>query len=319
MQTRGLDITQAVGLVEKELKVLSADRSKFDDHLQKANAFCRDVQSLIDSHTNVDFDVTLETTLPQSTLPRKKRRMFDEMAADETPIDPLQNFRLNTYLVVIDRLCQEVSSRFNEKNSSLYKELSLLSPKNYVWLCGADVTSFSLENLAKLSDVDELDLKEEVKHFAKTHKDIVKRLTPSLDAGERSEQQQFGSDDDDEDIDDNECSNPINPKCNGKCTHCLGCILKMIVDYRFHCKSYNKLYQCLRTVLTLPCTVVSCERVFSKLKFVKNRLRASLGQELLEAMLVCSTETDLLRSISNDIIYEKLAEQSTEMKRLLMF
>ena len=55
------------------------------------------------------------------------------------------------------------------------------------------------------------------------------------------------------------------------------------------------------------------------IKFAKNRLRSSIGQELLEAMLVCSTETDLLRSIPNDRIYEKLAEQSTEMKRLLMF
>lgn len=164
MQTRGLDITQAVGLVENELKVLSADRSKFDDHLKKANEFCQEVQSLVDSHTNLDFDVTLETTLPESSAPRKKRRMFDEMATDETQKDPIENFRLNTYLMINDRLCQEVSSRFNEKNSALYKELWVLSPKNYVWLCDADVTSFSLKHLAMLSDVDELKLKEELKH-----------------------------------------------------------------------------------------------------------------------------------------------------------
>jgi hypothetical protein len=227
MQTRGLDIAQAVGLVDNELKVLYADRSKFDDHLKKANEFHHEVQSLVDSHTNVDFDVTLETTLPESAAPRKKRRMFDEMAADETPKDPLENFRLNTYLPVIDRLCQEVSARFNEKNSSLYKELWLLSPKNYVWLCDADVTSFSFKHLAKLSDVDELQLKEELKHFASTHKDIVKSLSPLLDDVE-VEQTQLDSDDD-EDQDDNKY---INPKCNGMCTTCLGCILKMLVDYR---------------------------------------------------------------------------------------
>ena len=234
------------------------------------------------------------------------------MATDEPQTDPLHNFRVNTYLTVIDRLCQEVTSRFNEKNSSLYKELWLLNPKNYVWLCDADVGSFSLKHLAKLSDVNELQLKEELKHFAGTHKDIVKNRSPlpqdeeliqfSSDASENSDDMQY-----------------INPKCNGKCTSCLGCILKVLVEYRFHCKSYNKIYQCLRTALTLPCTVVSCERVFSKMKFIKNRLRASLGQQLLEAMLVCSTETDLLRSIPNDIIYQKLADQSTEMKRLLMF
>ena len=48
-------------------------------------------------------------------------------------------------------------------------------------------------------------------------------------------------------------------------------------------------------------------------------LKVKFGQQLLEAMLVCSTETDLLSSILNDIIYQKLADQSTDMKRLLMF
>ena len=45
------------------------------------------------------------------------------------------------------------------------------------------------------------------------------------------------------------------------------------------------------------------------------RLRASLGQELLEAILVCSTETDLsrARSIPNERIHENcIADQSTE-------
>ena len=49
-----------------------------------------------------------------------------------------------------------------------------------------------------------------------------------------------------------------------------------------------------------------------------NELRASLGQQLLEATMLCSTETDMNRSMPNERIYEKLADQSTEMKRLLM-
>ena len=69
MQTRVLDITQAVGLVENELKVLSADRSKFDEHLKKANEFCNEVQNLVDGHSNVNFDVTLKTALPESAAP----------------------------------------------------------------------------------------------------------------------------------------------------------------------------------------------------------------------------------------------------------
>ena len=41
----------------------------------------------------------------------------------------------------------------------------------------------------------------------------------------------------------------------------------------------------LRTALTLPCTVVSCERAFSKLRFANSRLRSLIGQELLESLV----------------------------------
>jgi hypothetical protein len=59
--------------------------------------------------------------------------------------------------------------------------------------------------------------------------------------------------------------------------------------------------------------------VFSKLRFIKDRLRSLLGQELLEALLICSVEVDLLKSIAEEDVYRKLASVSLEMKKLLMF
>lgn len=57
--------------------------------------------------------------------------------------------------------------------------------------------------MAELSDVDELQLKQELKHFASTHKDIVKNVLSLLDDGEHK---QFDTDsDDDEAKYDNEC------------------------------------------------------------------------------------------------------------------
>ena len=43
----------------------------------------------------------------------------------------------------------------------------------YVWLCDANVRSFSLKHLAKMSDLDELQLQEKLKHFASTHKQAI--------------------------------------------------------------------------------------------------------------------------------------------------
>ena len=90
--------------------------------------------------------------------------------------------------------------------------------------------------------------------------------------------------------------------CKGNCSNCMGCILKLLSGYRFECRSYNKLYKCFRTALTLPCTVVSCERALSKLRFVKSTFRSLIGQELLESLLLCSVEFDLLKAIGNAYI-----------------
>ena len=109
------------------------------------------------------------------------------------------------------------------------------------------------------------------------------------------------------------------PFCKGNCSTCMGCILVLLINYRYHCRSYNNLYKCLRVALTLPCTVVSCERVFSKVRFVKSRLRSLLGQELLEALIICSVELYLLKAIYYEAVYHKLAAISSEMTKLLLF
>ena len=66
------------------------------------------------------FDVTLEISLPTAPATRKKRRMFDELAADEVIANPVDSYRVSAYLPIIDRLCTEISSRFNERSSVLY-------------------------------------------------------------------------------------------------------------------------------------------------------------------------------------------------------
>jgi hypothetical protein len=57
-----------------------------------------------------------------------------------------------------------------------------------------------------------------------------------------------------------------------------------------------------RLILTLPATSCSCERSFSALKFVKNRLRTTMNQERLADLLVIAVECERKNCISpNDI------------------
>ena len=72
-------------------------------------------------------------------------------------------------------------------------------------------------------------------------------------------------------------------------------------------------------ILTMPSTQVTCERVFSKLKTIKSRLRSTIGQDLLESLLLMNIErTFFITNSEYDLIIDEIASQSAELKRLLI-
>lgn len=63
---------------------------------------------------------------------------------------------------------------------------------------------------------------------------------------------------------------------------------------------------------------LACERTFSTLKLVKNRLRTSLNQENLEAFILMATEKEILMALDKVDIIDKMAESSELQRRLLV-
>ena len=74
--------------------------------------------------------------------------------------------------------------------------------------------------------------------------------------------------------------------------------------------SYPRASLLYQFVLTLPITVASNERSFSKLKLIKNYLRSTMTNERLFHLIICSLEYDLLDQID----VEKLVNDWTKMK-----
>jgi hAT family protein len=64
-----------------------------------------------------------------------------------------------------------------------------------------------------------------------------------------------------------------------------------------------------RIFLTLPVTVASAERSFSKLKLIKTYLRSSMSQERLNGLAILSIEKELLAKIDADVIITDFASQ----------
>lgn len=65
----------------------------------------------------------------------------------------------------------------------------------------------------------------------------------------------------------------------------------------------------LRILLTLPVTVASGERSFSKLKLIKNYLWSSTSQDRLVALAIISIEYELLSQIESESIIKEFSNK----------
>jgi len=67
----------------------------------------------------------------------------------------------------------------------------------------------------------------------------------------------------------------------------------------------------LRILLTIPATVASTERSFSKLKLTKNYLRATSGQSRVVYLARLNTESELAQDVAYDVIIKTFTEKTT--------
>jgi len=72
-----------------------------------------------------------------------------------------------------------------------------------------------------------------------------------------------------------------------------------------------------RVLLTIPVTVASAERSFSKLKLLKTYLRSTMTQERLNDLAIIALEGELLEKIDYEHIIEDFISKNT--KRIMLF
>ena len=64
-----------------------------------------------------------------------------------------------------------------------------------------------------------------------------------------------------------------------------------------------------RILLTIPITVASAERSFSKLKLIKSFLRSTMSQERLNGLAIISIEKDLVSKLEYKNLINDFASQ----------
>jgi hypothetical protein len=107
-------------------------------------------------------------------------------------------------------------------------------------------------------------------------------------------------------------------KCAGACKRWLKCCYKVLHRYSLHASAFSNLYIAYQYLLSLSFSQVSCERAFSKLKIIKTRLRASLGNEKLETFMLMSSEKYILDSVIVDDLIHVVTNDSQVFSKLLL-
>ena len=80
---------------------------------------------------------------------------------------------------------------------------------------------------------------------------------------------------------------------------------------------YPYLSLALKTMLTLPITVASAERSFSKLKLIKTYLRSTMTQERLSNLAVVSIEHKESQKLNIDALIDQFAVKKARKQRFI--
>ena len=312
LQTSGLDYLTAGRMINTLHSHLLAKRNGFDSLHKSATAFVENLQNRLDEN---DVDILIEKTLSVKRIPKAKKRA-DELATDESrqiQADPYKRFEISVFNVIIDTAHQQLSRRFHF-NEELMTDIAMLDPRNFVKMKDFDASrdDQTLSQLAKLSGTNHADLQRELCQFASHFNDYY----PVEQVASSSTSAQEQSSACDSDNSEHHCEmlfSQCNP--NVKCKRCLICALELLHELNSHCSLYTCLYLAYKFALTLSCTQVSCERVFSVLKVIKNRLRSSLSQDLLEDFVLLSVDRGF--NFDYDKVIDGVASSSKELARLL--
>lgn len=308
LQTMGLNILDGVKSLRQMKKKLEDLTAEFDFHVEQAEGFVSDVNSLL---TN-DAELSVLECECYIRLPTEERKQDKINSIKEI----IRNFA--------QTLQQEINTRVLEEfddSTNLCYEIQLLDPATAIELFASGAHSMKLKQLCKINNItDEKSALKELKTFASEFVQYQKSPKPvsflnESSGGESSDEELdllLENESDFEEIRTPEKTGKIQSMHGKKCS-CVECILSYIKSNQRRTEEYALVYKMYKYVATLPSTQVKCERDFSKLKLTKTRLRSSLSEQSLENLMIISTESELFKCIKIADIIDRIVALSTRM------
>ncbi|KAL4105165.1 hypothetical protein QTP88_020437 [Uroleucon formosanum] len=215
------------------------------------------------------------------------------------------NFNTQSKFIAKSLISNCIESRFM-KNENLLKDLNWLDPRNFTVFNNIKILPEStLSTLCKMSGLNHVVIVEELKQFSSQYENFIPQISKyaTIATGCDSEKR-FSNDEDNDEI-----SKTV--YCN-KCSKCIHCAFLIIRE--LSCQS--NLFVIYKFALLLPLTQTTCERLFSKLKCIKTKLRSTLHQNHLSPLMLMALKYNIVIHTQN--LIETIAYLSNELKKLLI-
>jgi len=310
LQSPDIDLLGAVNSVQVVLDNIKKMRS--DKVFQN---ICNETTIFMEKS---DFEFT---SLPVKRC-RRKKLMAGEFNPDHVITDPKQEYKVNTYFMIIDAAIVSIETRFHSTGQHLLKDISLFST-DHLKQTKKDPTMLPKDAFKTFCNlyhrfVNYEDLRTEYIQYSRSFfefEDAIgfqqtyihgEKYTNNNDSEHESEENS------DSDRDEDEGAIYVHKHNNlGTLLHMLQVCHKAGLKNVFPC-----LYDALHIACTLPVASTTPERTFSKLKIVKNRLRTTISQDRLEQLLLMSCESDI--EIDNGQVIDIFANCSSVLKKHLL-
>ena len=194
--------------------------------------------------------------------------MAGEMAQDEALSNTERAYEVNVHNIILDTATEAISRRFLT-HGTLLADLAWLDPRNFAQI-RTRLPINALENLSKclLKFDSRAKLLQDSGTCLRHHMWMRTRTVEDGSAAQEEER------------------NIVTTSCSS-CRNCPLCCYQVLRRFNMLADTYH-LLGLAYTYLSL--TQVACERTFSTLKFIKNRLRSSQSANKLEMFMMMATE-----------------------------
>lgn len=301
LQTAGMEILQSYRMVEKTLSSLKLLSRDFCTISKEASTF---ITSVNNHFSEKDIPLQVEEEFPVKRA-IKRTKFYDEKN-DTTIKDPIEKFKIEVFYMIMDRIVNSLEIRFT-KHHELFKDFQCFHPSSFDCLekLPEDFLNKVTEKInAFFPEIQENNLKQQLLDFASKWPRLSQTLSDEYSV-------------DNLELDNNDLLQKDIINKHKACKKCLICCYTLLLKYNMCAEAYPDLQTVYQYILTLSISQVSCERSFSKLKYILNRLRNSLGQDHLEAFMLMAIEKDVLQSLDNNDIIKHLIENCKSLRQLL--